>query len=208
VSDPETGAETVHTSGPSDPEIYGQIRLWASPLRPDVGRRDSLSLLAGVKTPWGENDVSGDGTRVDEHAQPGTGSTDVYGSLAFLHLVDKRSALFVSGGYRHTGENDLGYRYGPSVLANVAYEHKLSRRLDGVVELNFRHAQKDRVDADGTVDEDTGGSILYVTPRLLVDLGHGLVLRAGAQIPILRDLNGYQKERVVVNMGLTWLSPR
>jgi hypothetical protein len=51
-------------------------------------------------------------------------------------------------------------------------------------------------------------TVLYVTPRLLVDLGHGLVLRAGAQIPLVRALNGYQTERVVANVGLTWLLSR
>jgi hypothetical protein len=208
TTDPETGVEAVHTSGLSDPEIYGQLRLWASPVRPIVGRRASVSLVAGVKTPWGENEVGDEGARVDEHAQPGTGSTDVFGSLALVYLIDRGSALFVSGGYRRTGENDFGYRYGSSVLGNVAYEHKLGPRLDGVLELNFRHAQKDRTGADGTPDDDTGGSVLYLTPRLLVDLGHGLVLRAGAQVPVLRDLNGYQKERAVVNVGLTWLLSR
>jgi hypothetical protein len=200
--------EPVHTSGVSDPEVYGQLRLWASPLRAKVGQRASLSLVAGVKTPWGENDVREAGVRVDEHAQPGTGSTDFFGSLALLYLIDRESALFVSGGCRHTGENDFDYRYGSSVLGNVAYEHKLGPRLDGILELNFRHAQKDRVDSGGTLDDDTGGSLLYVTPRLLVDLGAGLVLRAGAQIPLVRDLNGYQKERAVVNVGLTWLFSR
>ena len=63
-----------------------------------------------------------------------------------------------SGGYRHTGENGFGYRYGSTFLSNVAYEHKLGPRPDGVLELNFRHAHRDRVDADGTVDDDTGGS--------------------------------------------------
>ena len=130
--------ETVHTNGLSDPELYGQVRLWASPLSSGVGRRTSLSLVAGVKTPWGQNDVQQDGERVDEHAQPGTGSTDVFGSLALLHLIDERSALFVSGGYRHTGENDFEYRYGSSFTANVAYERKLSRVFDSVLELNFR----------------------------------------------------------------------
>jgi hypothetical protein len=61
------------------------------------------------------------------------------------------------------------------------------------------------VDAQGTLDDDTGGSLLYVTPRLLVNLGGGLVLRAAAQIPMVRDLNGFQKERTVVNVGLTYL---
>jgi hypothetical protein len=200
--------ETTHTSGFSDPEIYGQARLWASRLAAGFGRRSSLSLNGGVKTPWGQNDVRQGGERVDEHAQPGTGSTDVFGSLAFLYLVDKESAVFASSGYRHTGENDFGYRYGGSFLANVAYEHKLGKAFDGVVELNFRHAQKDQVDPEGTLDEDTGGSLLYVTPRLLVSLGGGIVLRAAAQIPVVRDLNGFQKERAVFNVGLSYVSAR
>jgi hypothetical protein len=200
--------ETVHTSGLSDPEIYGQLRLWASPLTGAVGRRTSLSLVAGVKSPWGENDLQEDGARVDEHAQPGTGSTDVFGSLALLYLIDAKSALFASTGYRDTGENDFGYRYGSTFTANLAYEHKLGSRIDGVLELNFRHASRDRVDTGGTLDEDTGGSLLYLTPRLLVHLGSGFVLRASAQIPTIKDLNGYQRERAVANVGLTYLFNR
>ncbi len=202
---PDEDPEQVHTSGFSDPELYGQIRLWSSRVSGGVGRRSSLSLNAGVKAPWGQNDVQQDGERVDEHAQPGTGSTDVFGSLAFLYLIDKESALFMSSGYRHTGENDFGYRYGSTFLANVAYEHKLGKVFDGVVELNFRNAKKDQVDTEGTLDGDTGGSLLYVTPRLLANLGGGLVLRAAAQIPLAKDLNGFQKERAVVNVGLTYL---
>lgn len=208
ASSADAEPETIHTQGFSDPEVYGQARLWASRLGPGLGRRSSLSLNAGVKTPWGQNEVRQDGERVDEHAQPGTGSTDVFGSLAFLYLVDRESAVFASSGYRRTGANDFGYRYGSSFLANVAYEHKLGKALDGVVELNFRHAQKDRIDADGTLDEDTGGSLLYVTPRLLVSLGGGVVLRAAAQIPVVRDLNGFQKERAVLNVGLSYVLPR
>jgi hypothetical protein len=205
TAEPGSDTAVVETSGLSDPEIYGQVRLWASPMRLGLGRRDAVSVVAGVKTPWGENDVTSGGERVDEHAQPGTGSTDVLGSLVLLHLIDDRSALFLSGGYRHTGENDYGYRYGSSFTANAAYEHKLGSRLDGVVELNFRHAKEDAVDAEGTLDGNTGGSLLYVTPRLLVRLGRGLVLRAGAQLPVLKHLNGYQTEKAVANVGLTYV---
>jgi len=41
-----------------------------------------------------------------------------------------------------------------------------------------------------------------------VSLGHGLVLRAGAQIPLAKNLNGYQVERAVANVGLTYLFGR
>jgi hypothetical protein len=198
-------AEQFNTNGLADPEVYGQIRLWASGMAPGVGRRSSLSLLGGLKTALGDNHATIDGERADEHAQPGTGSTDVFGGVAFLYLFDKESAIFTSGQFRHTGENDLAYRYGSSLLLNVAYEHKLGGRLDGVVELNFRQARKDQIDATGELGENTGGSVLYLTPRLLFDVGHGVVLRAAAQIPIARDLNGAQKERAVFNAGVSFL---
>jgi len=205
---PDSEPETTQTSGLSDPEIYSQLRIWASPLNPSVGRRTSITLVAGVKTAWGQNDVEENGERVDEHAQPGTGSTDAFGSLVLLYLIDPRSSLFVSSGYRGTGSNDFGYRYGSTFTANLAYEHKFGSRLDGILELNFRDAKKDRVDAEGTLDEDTGGSLLFVTPRVLVSLGHGVALRASAQIPLFKDLNGFQKERAVANVGLTYLLGR
>jgi hypothetical protein len=198
-------AQETHTSGFSDPELYGQYRLWGSAFRSGIGQRSAVSLNAGIKLPWGRNNVEKDGVRVDEHGQPGTGSTDLFASLAYLYLLDKDSSVFASVGYRHTGENDFGYRYGSAFLANIAYEHKLGRMLDGVVELNFRDAAKDRVDAAGTLDEDTGGALLYLTPRLLADLKGGFVVRAAVQIPVVRDLNGFQKERPVANIGVTYL---
>jgi hypothetical protein len=196
--------ESTTTNGFSDPEVFAQVQLWSSAMSA-LGRRESLSLTAGVNTPWGENDVKRDGERLDEHAQPGTGSTDLFASVVFLHLIDPVSALFFSTGYRHTGENDHGYRYGSAFLANAAYEHKLGASFDGVVGLNFRYAQKDRLNDEGELGDDTGGSLLYMTPRLLVNVGGGVVLRAGAQIPTLKDLNGAQTERVVANVGLTYL---
>jgi hypothetical protein len=56
--------------------------------------------------------------------------------------------------------------------------------------------------------DPSGGSLLYLTPRLLASLGRGLVLRAGVQIPVARNLNGYQTERAVANVGLTYVLSR
>ncbi len=199
------GEEITDTHGFADPELYALVRLWSSSFGPGLGRRTWVSALAGVKTPWGQNALIQDGQRIDEHAEPGTGSTDVFGGLAFLHLFDETSALFASTQYRGTGSNDFGYEYGDIVLANVAYERKLTGWLDAVLELNYRYAGRDRVDAEGLEDPNTGGSILYLTPRAVVDLGKGLVARVGVQIPTWRNLNGEQTERAVVNAGLTYL---
>ena len=143
--------------------------------------------------------------RLDEHVQPGTGSTDLFGGLAGFYLFDERSALFASASYRGTGSNDFGYKYGNVALANLAYERKFGERLDTVLELHYRWAREDRVDASGQLDPNTGGDILYLTPRVIVGILGGLVARVAVQIPVWKSLNGVQKEKPLVNAGLTFV---
>jgi len=196
----------VRTSGFADPEIYGQLRLWHSGFEGAVGVRSSIYAVAGVKTDWGENRASIAGERLDEHAQPGTGSTDWFVGLSGSYQIDPKSALFASVQYRQTGRNDFGYRYGRVRLLNLAYEHKLSAKWDAAIEANYRMAGHDQVDTGGVTDPDTGGSIAYLTPRILFDAGHGWVLRASAQVPLSDSgLNGSQDEKIVVNLGVTRL---
>jgi hypothetical protein len=202
----EGETEEVSHSGFSDPEIYGQARLWSSSFDGVVGVRSSVFAVFGVKTNWGENDASRDGERLDEHVQPGTGSTDWFGGLAASYQLDQRSVLFASAQYRHTGRNDSGYQYGRVTLLNLAYEHKWNAKWDTAIEFNYRHAGHDEVDVGGNTDPDTGGAITYITPRVLLDVGGGWVLRAAVQLPISdRGLNGNQDEKAVLNLGVTRL---
>ena len=165
--------EIVHTHGLSDPEIYGQLRLWASPMNAAVGRRSSLSLVAGVKTAVGaERRATGWRAR---------GRARATGHGIHRRLRQPRSSTSSTRNRRSSsraatgtpGENDFGYRYGSSVPRQRglrAQARPRARRRRGA-ELPSR--AKDRVDADGTLDDDTGGSLLYLTPRLLVNLGAG-----------------------------------
>lgn len=202
--DERVGDEVEHSeaSGLGDPELSAQIRLWSSPLNGDLGRRLSFSATVGVKTSWGENDIRKDGERLDEHVQPGTGSTDPFLGVSGYYLLNTKSSLFASAQRRLPGANDFGYRYGDISLLNFAYERKLTANLDSVLELNYRHAGRDRVDDAGNFDPNTGGSILYLTPRVLVNVG-GVVLRFAAQIPVSESLYGVQDEKPVYNVGFT-----
>lgn len=189
----------------ADPELYALVRLWASDFTGGLGRRTWISALGGVKTAWGKNDLAQGGERLDEHLQPGTGSTDWFGGLSGVYLLDHTSSLFGSVQLRRAGTNDFGYRYGSTTLANFGYERKLGRIWDAAVELNFRAAGRDEIDAGGFLDPNTGGRLLYVSPRVIVDLGKGLVGRLAVQVPVYRDLNGDQRERAVANVGVTYL---
>lgn len=194
--------EHSEASGLGDPELSAQIRLWSSPLNGDLGRRLSFSATAGVKTSWGQNDIRKDGERLDEHVQPGTGSTDPFLGVSGYYLLNTKSSLFASAQRRLPGANDFGYQYGDISLLNFAYERKLTANFDSVLEINYRHAGRDRVDGAGNYDPNTGGSILYLTPRVLVNVG-GVVLRFAAQIPVSESLYGVQDEKTVYNVGFT-----
>jgi hypothetical protein len=209
VGGPAAGADSEEGPDQSrdlaDPDLYALVRLWSSDFTGGLGRRAWISALGGVKTAWGKSDLASGGQRLDEHLQPGTGATDTFAGLSGFYLLDARSSLFASAQARRTGTNDFHYKYGNSVLANLGYERKLGKIWDGALELNFRNAGLDRIDAAGTRDPNTGGRLLYVTPRLVVDFGKGLVGRLAVQVPVYKDLNGDQREKAVANVGLTYL---
>ncbi|MEO8431916.1 MAG: hypothetical protein ABI592_10440 [Acidobacteriota bacterium] len=201
----DDGSDEVRTSGFSDPEIYTLVRLWSSDFGPGLGRRAWLSAVLGVKTPRGSNRVRRNGERADEHAQPGTGSTDLFGGLSSIYLVDDHSSIFASAQYRGTGRNAFGYRYGDIATVNLAYERKLTEKLDGVIEANYRSAAPDEVDGAGERDPNTGGKILYLTPRAMFEVSSRVVLRVAAQIPVWKRLHGIQREKANLNAGVTLL---
>jgi hypothetical protein len=196
--------EHVSASGLSDPELHVNFRLWSAPITSAVGSRGWVGVHAGVKTDRGLNEVEHDGERIDEHAQPGTGSTDWIAGAAGVYVLDPRSSLFGSAQYRHTGTNSCGCRYGSITLVNAGFERSFGRVVDGVLEANYRDADMDQVDDSGTHDPDTGGQMLYAAPRILIRVSPALVARASAQIPVAESLNGGQTEHTVWNAGITW----
>jgi hypothetical protein len=193
-----TGEEKASLAGLSDPELLAHYRL-RSP-RPGSW----LSLALGLRPGWGRNGALRDGVRAEEHLQPGTGAAGVEAGLSFSRVVGAADdgSVFGSAGGRLNGRNDAGYHYGNAVLANLGYERKLGSRLNGILELNFRWATKDQPTRD-EADPNTGGSMLYLSPHVLVKLDKKLFLRIGVQLPVAKGLYGDQDEKVNLLSGLT-----
>ena len=197
--------EVQKANGLGDPLFFVYGRIWASKFEQGLGRRAWLWAVFSVKTPWGENDVTADGVRLDEHVQPGTGATNLAGGLSGLFLIDGPSSVYASAMYTGTGRNEFGYKYGDNFQANVYYDRKLTDWLDAVLEVNYLYARRDQVDEIGLVDPNTGGNSLYLTPRIAVNVVKGLVARAAAQFPVWEDLNGIQDIKPAYTAGLTYV---
>ena len=194
-----------NTTGLGDPAFYVYARLWSSNFGQGLGRRAWLSAVFAVKTPWGENNATEDGERLDEHVQPGTGATNLTGGLSFLYLFDPASSIYTSVAYTGTGRNDVGYKYGNNFQVNVVYDRKLADWIDGLLEVNFLDATEDQVDQSGLQDPNTGGQSLYLTPRIAIHVARGFVVRMGAQFPVWKNLNGIQDIQPTYSAGLTYV---
>ena len=164
-----------------------------------------VSAQGGVKTDWANNDLAHDGHRLDEELQPGTGSTDWFGGFSGFYVLDKRSACSARSSSASRGPATSTTAPATRRLLNLGYELKVGTKVDGIVELNFRDSEIDEINDEGVLDPNTGGQLLYLTPRVFVDFGKGLVGRLAVQVPIHEDLNGEQRERAVANVGLTYL---
>jgi hypothetical protein len=183
-------------SGVSDPDLIANVGL-----RQGSGTHAWwLALTAGIKTPWGQNDRELGGVRADEHLQPGNGAAALSGGLAYSLTSSSASHWFASANGRWNGTNRHGYHYGEAIIAVAAYQRGLASWLSAAGELNFRHSGRDQ--AAGTLDPNTGGAVLYLTPRVNFAIGGPLALKLGVQIPVVQHLYGDQNEHANVQSAL------
>lgn len=179
------------------------------------------SILLGLKTPTGETDKTGfkneyaaglyqtqvipdgdhdhhEGTVLETHQQPGSGSWDGSVGLAYSYhpgnINFDSSILYtlVTEGAQRTDLGDV-------VSYNLAVSRPTTRLApcdfcswDLILELNGeRRARETR---DGVEVGNSGGHILYLSPGLRLNFGNGLNLSASFGYPVVRDLNGDQSE--------------
>ena len=187
------------SDGIGDLRLFGVYQFW----RDEVGQQ-SAAVTVGVKTPTGDDDnsVTGEG-RLDTELQPGSGSYDPFFGLAYSRKFSQWS--FDSNvTYQIATEGAQDTDLGDFVGANAALSYRLNNlhthanssaehidvAWDLVLELNGEW--RDKEDIDGETNDDSGGTLLFLSPgiRATTDFGMSFSLSVGA--PIITDLNGLQ----------------
>lgn len=204
-----TEKTTSSLHGLGDIELHASGVLWRSR---DVLPDTWIEGRGFVKFPSGRSTQKVNGL-ADPHLQAGTGSWDFGFGLAGVHRLSWGS-LFTSTSFRLNGPGSLKYRYGDVFLANAGIDVPLGHALgcscldpvNAGFELNFRWAESDKF--RGQTFEDSGGSILYLTPSLRYKLPWpwergAPSLRAAVQIPATSAwLRGFQIEYPIWLVGL------
>jgi len=196
---PAGDVEDVRTSrGIGDAELLALVGLvhGAGPLPLTV------AAVVGGEAPTGSSDVrDATGTRLDAHLQPGSGA---WSATAGLHLAIRPGVGIWDASLlgRTSGRNDHGYRYGNVLLYNAGFTTRAWRGVQGIAQVNGRVAARDRFE-DGTMGENTGGSVTYLAPGLRWQTGLGLGLEGAVQVPVTQSLYGDQTEHTTARLTLT-----
>jgi hypothetical protein len=189
--------ETVKCNGFGDPELTFIVHALSL-----FGDRLALALSGGARLPLGSASTKNDdGEILDQHAQAGTGAWA--GTWGVQFIFGRQSLpLFFSTSYQVSGANGRHFRYGNVWRYNFALQYGLGAAVDLIGEVNGRYSRRDQ-DGDAH-DPNTGGTVVYLSPGLRVNLTGTVALRVQSQIPVVDDLYGLQHEKYNFLAGLIW----
>jgi len=187
--------------GFGDASVGARFELFRS----GIEARHVLSLLGSLKMPTGANARVAKGEDApDEHIQLGTGSWDQTVGLSYTY-GPRPWTLFANVQGKINTANSRGFRYGHALFATAGARRAFleSGRLIGSLEAQVRTAGFDRFQ-DGSVDPDSGGSVLYSTASLAYALTQDLMMRGIVQVPTATWLHGTQSEHTVAYVALSY----
>lgn len=173
----------------------GDLEIYARPLvfrERRFAPRHLVSLLAGVKFPTGPRIDDSDGYPASDDLQPGSGSFDPIFGASYGYFGDAVTA-FSSVSYRHTTVGRNGYRRGSVVAATVLVQRGVHRVAALGLGLDMSHTRPDAVNEDRALSQ-TGGTVLALTPQILIALHSDVLLRGALQLPIGEWWNGEKAE--------------
>ncbi|MCZ6677308.1 MAG: transporter [Candidatus Poribacteria bacterium] len=195
-------------SGIGDLKLLGKYQF----LQKDMKRSSfRMTFMGGVKLPTGRDDATDATGLLPPPLQLGSGSVDFFGGPIVTYVRDRfgfnAEAIFK----KNTEAND--YRFGDTTSVNVAlgyrflpwvYETYPSPYSTAYLELLSEFSGKSR--KNGKDLEDTGGTVLLLSPGVQYVFSRTLLAEASFQFPIFQELNGIQLGTdFSFNVGMRWL---
>lgn len=192
----DSGAGTTE-SAKADPA--GMTDLWINAkYRVLRGEPGNLALLAGVKLPTGKDDEQlDDGEELEPSSQPGSGSVDWQGGVAWSRFLTSNVTIDASALYTLRTPHER-FAVGDRMDAGVAVAWRLTDSIQQFpqvsvfAEANVVWLGKD--EDDGAKNGNSGGTTLYLTPGARVRFSPAVSLTIAPSFPVVQDLNGEQVE--------------
>ncbi|HET9594349.1 MAG TPA: hypothetical protein VFP65_02145 [Anaeromyxobacteraceae bacterium] len=187
-------------TGLGDVEVGVRWFFWES-VNMRARMRQSVGVSLGSSFPTGANDAGAFeiGQPNPEHGQPGTGAFGPYAGLSYRLARDPFAALVSVSGRTHDA-NAQGYRYGSALLWTVQGQWTALPWLAAGFGLDGHHGRQDL--QAGALVPNTGGTVIWASPSLFVNLYGKLWATLRGQIPVATAFVGDQSVSPVVTAGL------
>ena len=194
--DLDTNAGSMRSSGLGDTKLFAKYVVHQIDKRQETIR---FVVKSSVTLPTG-----------DEDAKPalGDGTTD-YSFGVVAGWIKPRVSLTTEGVYS-LNTSRRGTNYGDSFAYNFALGYRLSPRIyerypspqvNVYLELNGLTTKSDKL--NGLNLENSGGTILLLSPGIQYIGGRKWLVEGSIQFPIVDDLNGSQLETdIIASLGL------
>jgi hypothetical protein len=180
--------------------LYTLIRFSGSSTEEEVISTGSeamtiISLSGGVKLPTGRTDFMHDGEYLDSHLQPGSGSTDIVLGTSILWTLDRTTFVTnILGSFPGTGAR--GHRFGNYINADLTGRYRIIASEDNfstlAVTLGLSGELRAQETQDGVLLDDSGGSVLYLSPGVQWTVSEKISLEASYHLPVYHYLGGTQ----------------
>jgi len=149
------------------------------------------------------------GQALDASLQPGTGSTDLLLGAYYYQPVSQNFDAFINGQFQaavmqRLNEVNADFRPGNLLTASTGLRYMANPKVVPQLQFNFTHKSSDQ---GALADrENTGGSVLYLSPGVTFAVGEHVHMYAFLQKAIYSNLQGYQLfPRWTGNVGVTYV---
>lgn len=162
-----------------------------------------LAAVVVIKLPTGLTGLkNAAGEEAEVTLQPGTGSTDGIVALNYRQSVASVPTLsgsygglplLVGASFQFNGKGTYDYRFGNTLLAHLGTAYQFETRGNFLFQINARFQEYSDVGHTDEPRENTGGTWIYASPGLNIQLSDALTATGYVQFPLYQNVHGIQQ---------------
>ncbi len=165
-----------------------------------VSGRHLAGVRAGVRLPTAD-EVKADGELLNIDVQPDAGATVPslgawYGYYRFPWFATATITAF------KYGEGNQQFEGGDAVVVSTLAQYGLTQTFALQLGVDARWSGRNRF--SGVADPDSGGTLAMAFAGAALRIGEDFLVHAGAQLPLIEELNGRQDEDPALRVGMTY----
>ena len=178
-----TQLNTSHTKSIGDIKVIGRYLISGY----------NLGLQLGVKLPTGDYQKNFDsGQPLDRGLQPGSGTTDLLVGAYHFGSINKDWDYYAQAMAQIPTNTKDGYQPGNSLNFNFGVRYLLNDYIIPQLQVNTKVSGRDSEDGNAATGQDSGGTLVYLSPGVTVNVQKDLKLYGFVQLPIYQYVNGNQ----------------